>query len=80
MVVSDMLDVAYSLVRSEILQPRDLDDRNLGGALHLQRLYCSNIQGRAAFFEYLRYALQNYGRRVIILKVSELAIVIHSRC
>ncbi|OBZ65910.1 ATP-dependent helicase upf1 [Grifola frondosa] len=39
-----------SLIRSEILQPRDLEDRHLGGPLRLQRLYSSSIQGRAAFF------------------------------
>ncbi|KAI0684613.1 RNA dependent RNA polymerase-domain-containing protein [Cytidiella melzeri] len=60
-----------SLVRSEILRPRDLEDRDLGGSLHLQRLYSSTIQGRAAFFEYLRDALQNYRRRVIILKAED---------
>ncbi|KAI0343647.1 RdRP-domain-containing protein [Trametopsis cervina] len=60
-----------SLVRSEILRPRDLEDRNLGGSLHLQRLYSSTIQGRPAFFEYLKDALRNYRRRIIILKADD---------
>ncbi|KAI0359481.1 RdRP-domain-containing protein [Trametes cingulata] len=33
-----------SLMRSEILQPRDLEDRKLGGPLRLQKLYSSSIQ------------------------------------
>lgn len=62
-------DSAASLVRSEILRPKDLEERDLSGPLHLQRLYSSSIQGRAAFFEYLKEAVQNYGRRLIIVKV-----------
>lgn len=60
----------YSLVRSEILQRKDLEDRELGGPLRLQRMYSSSIQGRAAFFEYLKDAVQNYNRRLVILKVN----------
>ena len=64
-------NILSSLVQSEILRPRDLEDRDLGGPIHLQRLYSSSIQGRAAFFEYLQDALQNYKRRIIIFKVSD---------
>lgn len=60
-----------SLMRSEILVPQDLEDRKLGGPLRLQRLYSSSIQGRAAFFEYLREATENFERRLLILKVTE---------
>ncbi|EKM53816.1 uncharacterized protein PHACADRAFT_125775, partial [Phanerochaete carnosa HHB-10118-sp] len=60
-----------SLVRSEILRRKDLEDRDLGGPLRLQRLYSSSIQGRAAFFEYLKNALQNYNRRMILLKTDD---------
>ncbi len=57
-------------MRSEILQPRDLEDRKLGGPLRLQKLYCSSQQGRAAFFEYLREATENFERRLLIVNVS----------
>ena len=58
-----------SLMRSEILQPRDLEDRKLGGPPRLQKLYSSTQQGRAAFFEYLREATQNFERRLLVIKV-----------
>ncbi|RDX43226.1 RdRP-domain-containing protein [Lentinus brumalis] len=60
-----------SLMRSEILQPRDLEDRKLGGPLRLQKLYCSSQQGRAAFFEYLREATENFERRLLIMKTDD---------
>ncbi|KAJ3554369.1 hypothetical protein NM688_g3145 [Phlebia brevispora] len=60
-----------SLVRSEILSVDDLRSRKLEGSWNFQRLYSSAIQGRAAFFEYLRDAVQNYHRRVIILKTDD---------
>ncbi|RPD58073.1 hypothetical protein L227DRAFT_485948, partial [Lentinus tigrinus ALCF2SS1-6] len=60
-----------SLMRSEILQPRDLEDRKLGGPLRLQKLYSSTQQGRAAFFEYMREAAENYQRRLLIVKTDD---------
>ncbi|KZT63464.1 hypothetical protein DAEQUDRAFT_778932 [Daedalea quercina L-15889] len=60
-----------SLIRSEILKPRDIANRDLGGPLRLQRLYVSTEQGRAAFFEYLRDATQQYKRRLMILKTDD---------
>ncbi|KAI0666961.1 RNA dependent RNA polymerase-domain-containing protein [Trametes maxima] len=60
-----------SLMRSEILNPRDLEDRKLGGPLHLQRFYSSSQQGRAAFFDYLREALANFTRRLLILRTDD---------
>ncbi|KAI0644794.1 RNA dependent RNA polymerase-domain-containing protein, partial [Trametes meyenii] len=60
-----------SLMRSEILNPRDLEDRKLEGPLHLQRLYSSSQQGRAAFFDYLREALANFTRRLLILRTDD---------
>ena len=63
-------DLRRSLIRSDILRRRDLDDRDLGGPLHLQRLYSSTIQGRAAFFEYLKEAVEDFRRRLIIVQVS----------
>ncbi|KAI0782921.1 RNA-directed RNA polymerase [Abortiporus biennis] len=59
-----------SLVRSDILQRVDLESRDLGGPLRLQRLYTSQQQGRAAFFEYLREAVQDYNRRLIVIKMD----------
>ena len=38
--------------------------------MHLQRLYASTIQGRAAFFEYLKEAVEDFNRRMILVKVS----------
>jgi hypothetical protein len=58
-----------SLLRSDILAPQDLEQRQLDGRLRLQRLYSSRIQGRAAFFEYLRIAMQDFTRKLMILKV-----------
>lgn len=65
-------------MRSEILQPRDLEDRKLGGPLRLQKLYSSTQQGRAAFFDYMREAAENYERRLFIVKVSRLRCTEHS--
>ncbi len=61
-------------MRSEILQPRDLEYRKLGGPLRLQKLYSSTQQGRAAFFEYLREATQNFERRLLVIKVRAVLI------
>ncbi|KDQ12185.1 hypothetical protein BOTBODRAFT_57023 [Botryobasidium botryosum FD-172 SS1] len=60
-----------SLIRSDLLTPRDLEDRHLGGPLRLQRLYSSAIQGRAAFFEYLKLAVDGFTRKLIILKTDD---------
>ncbi|KZT10828.1 RdRP-domain-containing protein [Laetiporus sulphureus 93-53] len=60
-----------SLIRSEILRSRDLSTRDLGGPLRLQKLYSSSEQGRAAFFEYLKDATQQYNRRLMILKTDD---------
>lgn len=65
----------FSLIRSDILHRKDLEDRDLNRPLRLQRLYTSTIQGRAAFFEYLKDAVQNYRRRMIIFKVRNLYVV-----
>jgi hypothetical protein len=58
-----------SLFRSSILTPRDLSQRQLDRPLRLQRLYTSQEQGLAAFFEYLQMALTEYTRKLIVLKV-----------
>lgn len=59
-----------SLVRSDILTPRDLYQRNLNHPFALHRLYSSRINGLATFFEFLRMATQDYTRKVLILQVS----------
>ncbi|THH07660.1 hypothetical protein EW145_g3223 [Phellinidium pouzarii] len=57
-----------SLVRSDIVSARDLADRNLEGPLRLQRLYSSEIHGMSSFFEYLRQGVQDFTRKVLIIR------------
>ena len=59
-----------SLVRSDILTPRDLDQRQLNRVLPLQRLYSSETNGLATFFRYLRIATQEFTRKLLIMKVT----------
>ena len=59
-----------SLVRSDILTPRDLYQRNLGHPFALHRLYSSRINGLTTFFEFLRMAIQDYTRKVLIVQVG----------
>jgi hypothetical protein len=61
-----------------VLKPRDLDDRGLRGPLKLQRLYSSRIQGRGAFFEYLKVAVEDFTRKLIIIKVSCFQLFLYS--
>jgi regulator of nonsense transcripts 1 len=58
-----------SLVRSDILTPRDLEQRQLNKVLPLQRLYSSETNGLATFFQYLRIATQEFTRKLLIMKV-----------
>ena len=58
-----------SLVRSDILTPRDLYQRNLDYPFALHRLYSSRNNGFTTFFEFLRMATQDYTRKVLILQV-----------
>lgn len=58
-----------SLVRSDIVNARDLAVRKLGGPLRLQRLYSSKQSGLPSFFEYLNQALQDFKRRVLLIRV-----------
>jgi hypothetical protein len=58
-----------SLVRSNILTPRDLEHRHLDKVLPLQRLYSSEINGLATFFQYLRIATHEFTRKLLIMKV-----------
>ena len=58
-----------SLLRSDILQPRDLEQRQLNKVLPLQRLYSSEIHGLRTFFQYLKIATQEFTRKLLILQV-----------
>ena len=67
----DDLYIWNSLVRSNILQPRDLKQRQLNEVLPLQRLYSSEIHGQGVFFQYLKMATQEFTRKLLILQVSQ---------
>jgi hypothetical protein len=58
-----------SLARSDILTASDLFKKKLDQPYSLQRLYSSKEQGLTTFFEYLRRAIQEYTRKLLILKV-----------
>ncbi|GLB39377.1 putative RNA dependent RNA polymerase [Lyophyllum shimeji] len=68
---SDHPYVWNSLIRSDILTPRDLYQRALDRPFSMQRLYSSAAHGLATFFEYLRMATQEYTRKLLILKTEE---------
>ncbi|KAG7440660.1 RNA-directed RNA polymerase [Guyanagaster necrorhizus] len=52
-----------SLLRSDLLGPSEIYQRNLAQPFSLQRLYSSKIQGHATFFTYLQMALQDFYRK-----------------
>lgn len=58
-----------SLIHSDILTSRDLEQRQLNKPLPLQRLYSSKIHGLHVFFQYLRIATQEFTRKLLIMKV-----------
>ncbi|KAF8067485.1 RNA-directed RNA polymerase [Lyophyllum atratum] len=60
-----------SLIRSDILTPRDLFQRALNHPFSMQRLYSSKEHGLTTFFEYLQMATQEYTRKLLILKTEE---------
>ncbi|KAF8056611.1 RNA-directed RNA polymerase [Lyophyllum atratum] len=60
-----------SLIRSDILTPRDLFQRALNHPFSMQRLYSSKVHGLTTFFEYLQMATQEYTRKLLILKTEE---------
>ncbi|KAF8597550.1 RNA-directed RNA polymerase [Ceratobasidium sp. AG-I] len=59
-----------SLLRSHVVPGFVLKEQNLAGPLPLQRLYSSEIQGRQAFFEYLKRATTDFTRKLIIIKTD----------
>ncbi|KAJ3981779.1 RdRP-domain-containing protein [Lentinula detonsa] len=62
-------DMWNSLLRSDIVSPKDLIDKKLAGPLRVQRLYSSKELGIHAFFGYLVRAMQNFTRKLIIMKL-----------
>lgn len=61
-----------SLLTSDILTPRDLEQRNLNRPLSMQRLYSSDEKTTATFFQYLRIAFEQFTRKLLIIKVRVL--------
>ena len=58
-----------SLFWSDILTDRDLEQRNLKSRIPLQRFYSSNKSGLQSFWQYLKICLQDFTRKVLVLKV-----------
>ena len=58
-----------SLFWSDILTEQDLEQRRLDRRLPLQRLYSSNKSGLRTFWQYLKMCLQDFTRKILVLKV-----------
>ena len=58
-----------SLFWSDILTERDLEQRKLDRKLPLQRFYSSNTSGLRTFWQYLKMCLQDFTRKILVLKV-----------
>lgn len=58
-----------SLLTSDILSARDLQQRQLDRPLSMQRLYSSREKTTATFFQYLRIAFEQFTRKLLILQV-----------
>lgn len=63
-----------SLFRSDILTERDLEQRNLNTRIALQRFYSSNKSGLRTFWQYLKMCLEDFTRKVLILKVRYMCV------
>lgn len=61
----------YSLMRSDVLPESTFQFDLRYPALRLQRLYTTRNQGLSGFFEYLKRALTDYNRRLIIVKTDD---------
>ncbi|KAL4068636.1 RNA dependent RNA polymerase-domain-containing protein [Scleroderma yunnanense] len=60
-----------SLMTSDILTPRDLQQRQLNRPLSMQRLYTSRINSPTTFFQYLKIASEQFTRKLLILKTDD---------
>ncbi|KAF8217409.1 RNA dependent RNA polymerase-domain-containing protein [Mycena galopus ATCC 62051] len=60
-----------SLIRSDILTPGDLYSRSLNQPFRLQRLYSSKLNGLGTFFFYLRMAINDFTRKLLVLKTDD---------
>jgi len=58
-----------SLFRSDILTARDMEQRKLNVRIPLQRFYSSNQSGLRTFWQYLKMCLQDFTRKILVLKV-----------
>lgn len=58
-------------MRSDLLSPRVFDRDLSEPPLRLQRLYTTAKLGCFSFFEYLKRALSDYQRRLIIIKTDD---------
>ena len=58
-----------SLFWSDILTERDLEQRKLNARLPLQRFYSSKESGLRTFWQYLKMCLQDFTRKILVLKV-----------
>ena len=59
-----------SLFWSDILTARDLEQRNLNTRIPLQRFYSSNKSGLRTFWQYLKMGLQDFTRKVLVIRVG----------
>ncbi|KAF8877847.1 RNA dependent RNA polymerase-domain-containing protein [Gymnopilus junonius] len=67
----DYPEIWNSLLRSDILTPRDLYQRNLAQPFAIHRLYSSRVSGGATFFEYLKMATRDYSRKLLIIQTDK---------
>lgn len=58
-----------SLFWSDILTERDLEQRKLNTRIPLQRFYSSNKSGLRTFWQYMKMCLEDFTRKVLVLKV-----------
>jgi hypothetical protein len=66
-----------SLFWSDILTERDLDQRKLNARIPLQRFYSSNKSGLRTFWQYLKMCLEDFTRKILVLKVKSQARTTH---
>lgn len=62
-------EIWNSLFSSDILTARDLYQRDLARPFAIHRLYSSKTSGMKTFFEYMKMAVKDYTRKLIIIKV-----------